>query len=89
MEDAYDGEGAVPAHLSSPDFLADCAAVAAPGGVVVANLFNGVDGSEVRANVAAFAAGGWLYIKSLPHFFVYMCGFFKYFVLGSLCSLWI
>ena len=36
---------------------------------MVANLFNGVDGSEVRANVAAFAAGGWLYITSLPHFF--------------------
>jgi hypothetical protein len=42
--DAYDGEGDVPAHLLSPDFLDDCAAVLAPGGVVVANLFNGING---------------------------------------------
>ena len=55
MLDAFDGDGNVPPHLMSPAFLDDCAAVIAPGGVVVANLFNGVMGSDVRANVAAFA----------------------------------
>lgn len=39
--DAYDGEGKIPAHLQSPAFLASCAAILAPGGVVVANLYNG------------------------------------------------
>ena len=39
--DAYDGDGNVPQHLMAPGFLEACADVLAPGGVVVANLFNG------------------------------------------------
>ena len=66
VQDAYDGEGTVPAHLSTPAFLDDCAAVTAPGGVVVANIFNGVKGSKVRANVEAFAAGGGASDSSTP-----------------------
>jgi hypothetical protein len=31
----------VPAHLKEAEFLAACTATVAPGGVVVANLFNG------------------------------------------------
>lgn len=53
--DAYDGEGRVPAHLSSPEFLDACAEAAARGGAVVANVFNGAEGTPQRANAEAYA----------------------------------
>ena len=53
--DAYDGEGRVPAHLSSPEFLDACAEATARGGAVVANVFNGAEGTPQRANAEAYA----------------------------------
>ena len=53
--DAFDGFGDVPAHLLTPDFLTHCDRALAPGGVVVANMFNGVLGSDVRKSVGKFA----------------------------------
>jgi len=53
--DAFDGEGRVPAHLSSPAFLDACAAATASGGVVVANVFNGAEGTPQRANAETYA----------------------------------
>ena len=52
--DAYDACGRVPAHLQAPLFLHALAAVLAPGGAVVANLFHG--SAAARAACAAFAA---------------------------------
>ena len=54
--DAFDGFGDVPAHLLTPEFLTYCDRALAPGGVVVANMFNGVVGSDVRTGVGKFAA---------------------------------
>ncbi len=53
--DAFDGAGAIPAHLTSDAFLDDCATLLAPGGVLVANAFNGVAGSAPRRAAEAFA----------------------------------
>jgi hypothetical protein len=54
--DAYDGEGDVPAHLQSSAFLQSCKAQLAPGGVVVANLYNGAPGTPCRRAAELFAA---------------------------------
>ena len=54
MLDAYDARGRVPAHLQAPLFLRALAAVIAPGGAAVANLFHG--SAAARAACAAFAA---------------------------------
>jgi spermidine synthase len=53
--DAYDGLGEVPAHLTDVDFMQACAAALAPGGLLVANLFNGPQGSPERRVVEEFA----------------------------------
>ena len=53
--DAFDGEGETPPRLTSSAFLRDCAACVAPGGVVVANCFNGVRGSKARHGAESFA----------------------------------
>lgn len=53
--DAFDGDGETPRHLTSASFLRDCAARVAPGGVVVANCFNGVRGSKARHAAESFA----------------------------------
>ena len=53
--DAFDGAGAIPAHLTSDAFLDECATLLAPGGVLVANAFNGVAGSAPRRAAEAFA----------------------------------
>jgi hypothetical protein len=53
--DAFDGAGAIPAHLTSDAFLDDCATLLAPGGVLVANAFNCVAGSAPRRAAEAFA----------------------------------
>lgn len=53
--DAFDGDGETPRHLTSAAFLRDCAARVAPGGVVVANCFNGVRGSKARHAAESFA----------------------------------
>lgn len=49
--DAFDGDGEVPSHLSSRDFLAKCDRVLAPGGCLIVNLFNGPEGSKQRARI--------------------------------------
>lgn len=54
--DAYNADGETPAHLLRPGFLRDCRDALAPGGVVVANLFNGATGSISRGAVQEFAA---------------------------------
>ena len=53
--DAFDGDGETPRHLTSAAFLRDCAERVAPGGVVVANCFNGVRGSKARHAAESFA----------------------------------
>ena len=53
--DAFDGDGETPTHLTSAAFLRDCAARVKPGGVVVANCFNGVRGSKARHAAESFA----------------------------------
>lgn len=53
--DAFDGDGETPPRLTSSAFLRDCAACVAPGGVVVANCFNGVQGSKARHGAESFA----------------------------------
>lgn len=53
--DAFDGDGETPAHLLQDSFLENCYETLAPGGVVVANAFNGVKGSLVRKNAEQFA----------------------------------
>ena len=53
--DAFDGEGETPPRLTSSAFLRDCAACVAPGGVVVANCFNGARGSKARHGAESFA----------------------------------
>ena len=49
--DAFDGDGEVPSHLSSRDFLAKCDRVLAPGGCLIVNLFNGPEGSKQRRRI--------------------------------------
>ena len=49
--DAFDGDGEVPSHLSSRDFLAKCDRVLAPGGCLIVNLFNGPEGSKQRDGI--------------------------------------
>ena len=53
--DAFDGDGETPRHLTSEAFLRDCAERVAPGGVVVANCFNGARGSKARHAAESFA----------------------------------
>ena len=53
--DAFDGAGETPPHLIEAAFLRDCSACVAPGGVVVANCFNGVAGSKARHGAESFA----------------------------------
>ncbi|KAL1520815.1 hypothetical protein AB1Y20_022377 [Prymnesium parvum] len=53
--DAFDANGSTPSHLLAPTFLDDCSAALAPGGVVVANLFNGAPRSPERRAFSAFA----------------------------------
>ncbi|KAJ1632837.1 hypothetical protein T492DRAFT_904689 [Pavlovales sp. CCMP2436] len=53
--DAYDAKGRVPEHLRRAGFLADCAAVLRPDGVLVANVWDGPAGSWQRKQMGAFA----------------------------------
>ena len=54
--DAYNAEGETPAHLMRLDFLQDCRDTLGPGGVLVANVFNGASGSPARDAAERFAA---------------------------------
>ena len=61
--------GETPPHLLADDFLSDCAAALAPGGVIVCNTFNGAGGGAKRRALGALGAAlsahfGQLY--SLP-----------------------
>eukprot|EP00854_Cymbomonas_tetramitiformis_P004724 gene4724-5778_t len=53
--DAYDSEGNVPAHLEASSFLKACVDALAPGGIIVANLFNGCPGESRRAGMLSYA----------------------------------
>ena len=53
--DAFDREGETPAHLLQPPFLRHCRRALAPGGVLVVNCFNGVEGSPAREEVERLA----------------------------------
>ena len=54
--DAFNAEGETPEHLLRPGFLRSCRDALAPGGVIVANLFNGATGSDSRRVSQRFAA---------------------------------
>eukprot|EP00241_Pyramimonas_parkeae_P002465 CAMPEP_0114242074 /NCGR_PEP_ID=MMETSP0058-20121206/9972_1 /TAXON_ID=36894 /ORGANISM="Pyramimonas parkeae, CCMP726" /LENGTH=453 /DNA_ID=CAMNT_0001354643 /DNA_START=132 /DNA_END=1493 /DNA_ORIENTATION=+ len=53
--DAYDGAGKIPEHLAGSEFLEACHRALRPGGVVVANLFNGPETTKERQAVMDFA----------------------------------
>ena len=52
--DAYDAKGCVPAHLQAAPFLRALGHALAPGGIAIANLWNGT--AERRAEADAFVA---------------------------------
>jgi len=54
--DAFDGAGETPRGVSSDAFLRACRSALSPGGVVVSNCFNGVEGSAARFAAETFAA---------------------------------
>ena len=69
--DAFDARGETPDHLLQPPFLCDCHDALMPGGVLVINVFNGVEGSEARRKVSLLAcrlasAVGQVYTLPVP-----------------------
>ena len=54
--DAFNGRGETPSHLLHPAFLQDCHDALAPGGVLLVNVFNGLEGSREREHIARLAA---------------------------------
>lgn len=53
--DAYDRTGAVPTQVSDSAFFRDACALLAPGGALVANVWNGAVGSPSRARTDEYA----------------------------------